>query len=405
MPAFKYNAVDKAGNLKEGILNADSVRQVRTILRERGYVPTDVSEVSETSTRKKESFSFGGRVSSGDLALATRQFSSLLAAGISVERSLDALIEQTESARLRTVISGVKGSVQEGSSLANSLSRFSTVFPEYYVSVVLAGEKSGKLDEVLIKLAEYMERSEELKKKTGVMMIYPVIVVIVAISVTLGLLIYVVPQVAGVFQRTNQTLPWLTRALIASSDFLLRTWGWWLMGSVVTVFAVIKAFANERFRFAFDSRLLGVPVLGRLVRNINAARLANTLAILVGGGVPLLTALQTGLGSVANLPMKEALTRAITAVEEGNRLSLAMKQEGRLFPPMFPHFISSGEESGKLGEMLERVTDQISSELNHRTQTLTNLLEPLLILMMGGMVLVIVLAVLLPIFEMNQIMK
>lgn len=405
MAAFRYEAYDAAGRLKKGVLEADTARQLRARLREQGLLVAEVATVSEaTMARGSNRWHWRRGLSGTQLSLVTRQFATLLAAGLPVEQTLNALIEQADTDYQRQVLAGVRGEVLAGHSLARALQKYPRVFPELYVTLVAAGEQSGRLGEVMERLADYTESHQALRQKVGLAFIYPAIVTLVAGTVVLGLLTYVVPQVVSVFQNTNQALPWLTRALIGLSDFL-RASGWlWLIAIAVAIWAARRALRLPPTRLRFHRWLLRLPLVGALVRGVNSAQLASTLAILVGSGVPLLAALQAGAGVVNNLPMRQAVEEAARKVREGGSLSRALAA-AKLFPPMLVHMIASGEASGRLVHMLERAAAQQGREMENRVMGLTSLLEPLLIVVMGVVVLVIVLAILLPIFEMNQLVR
>ncbi|OJW83147.1 type II secretion system inner membrane protein GspF [Thiobacillus sp. 65-1402] len=403
MVAFRYEAYDAAGRLHKGVLEADTARQLRARLRERGWLAAEVASVSDASMGHGGSRWHWRRGLSGtQLCLVTRQFATLLAAGLPVEQTLNALIEQADTDYQRQVLAGVRAEVLAGHSLARALQKYPRVFPELYATLVAAGEQSGRLGEVMERLADYTESHQALRQKVGLAFVYPAIVTLVAGTVVLGLLTYVVPQVVNVFQNTQQTLPWLTRALIGVSDFLRASWWLWLAATGAAVWAARRALARPQPRLRFHRWLLRLPLAGALVRGVNSAQLASTLAILVGSGVPLLAALQAGAGVVNNLPMRQAVEEAARKVREGGSLSRALAA-AKLFPPMLVHMIASGEASGRLAHMLERAAAQQSQEMENRVMGLTSLLEPLLIVAMGAVVLVIVLAILLPIFEMNQL--
>jgi general secretion pathway protein F len=405
MGAFRYEAYDAAGRLHRGVLEADTARQLRARLREQGLLAADVAAVSASTLEQRgRRWHWRRGLSATQLSLVTRQFATLLAAGLPVEQALNALVEQADDDYPRQVLAGVRGEVLAGHSLARALHKYPRVFSELYVTLVAAGEQSGRLGEVMERLADYAESQQALRQKVGLAFVYPVIVTLVATVVVLGLLTYVVPQVVNVFQNTNQTLPWLTRALIGLSDFL-RASGWlWLVAIGGAIWAARRALARPGPRLRFHRWLLRLPLAGTMVRGVNSAQLASTLAILVGSGVPLLTALQAGAGVVANLPMRQAVEEAARRVREGGSLSRALGA-GQLFPPMLVHMIASGEASGRLAHMLERAAAQQAREMENRVLGLSSLLEPLLIVLMGGVVLVIVLAILLPIFEMNQLVR
>ncbi len=405
MAAFRYEAYDAAGRLHKGVLEADTARQLRARLREQGLLVAEVTTVSEdTMARGSNHWHWRRGLSGAQLSLVTRQFATLLAAGLPVEQTLNALIEQADTDYQRQVLAGVRGEVLAGHSLARALQKYPRVFPDLYVTLVAAGEHSGRLGEVMERLADYTESHQALRQKVGLAFIYPAIVTLVAGTVVLGLLTYVVPQVVNVFQNTSQTLPWLTLALIGVSDFLRASWWLWLAAIIAAVWAGRRALHLPGPRLRFHRWLLRLPLVGGLVRGVNSAQLASTLGILVGSGVPLLAALQAGAGVVNNLPMRQAVEEAARKVREGGSLSRALAT-AKLFPPMLVHMIASGEASGRLVHMLERAAAQQGREMENRVMGLTSLLEPLLIVVMGVVVLVIVLAILLPIFEMNQLVR
>lgn len=403
MTAFAYQALNRAGRNEHGVLEGDSARQVRNLLRERGLTPLRVEAVQEAAEGSNSPW-FGQRLGSAQLAMATRQFATLLAAGLTVEQSLNALIEQAEHARLRQILAGVRAGVLSGQSLAVAMRPYPSAFPELYRTLVNAGENAGKLDQVMLSLADYTEERQALRQKILQAMIYPILVTLVALCVVIGLLTYVVPQVVRVFESTHQALPWLTRALIHSSDFLRATGLWWLTGLVLLGILVQRLLKQERWRWRRDIWLLRLPLIGRILRDLNATRLASTLAILTGGGVPLLKALEAASGVMTSLPMRHAVEQTQREVREGGSLYQALKRSGQ-FPPMMLHLINSGETSGQLVALLDRAAKQLSRELEGWVNSLTRLLEPLMIVFMGGVVLIIVLAILLPILEMNQIVR
>jgi general secretion pathway protein F len=397
---YKYHAIDTDGRVSQGVLEEDSPRQARQSLRERGLIPLEV-ELVETHAIAAPRLG-RGRVSALQLALLTRQLSTLVSAGLTVEESLDTLIEQSDHAYIKQVLAGARGEVLAGQTLARAFAAFPNVFPDLYVTLVSAGERSGQLGRVLERLADYTEQRQALRQQVGLAFIYPAIVSAVAIIIVTFLLAYVVPQVVDVFRHAQQALPLLTRVLIAVSGFVRTTLIFWLIGIALGIWAARIALKRPAISLRFHGVLLRVPIVGRLIRDLNTARLANTLAILTGSGVPLLTALSAGSGVLTSLPLKRALDEAERMVREGMPLSRAIAASG-LYPPLLTHLIASGEASGRLDAMLERAAAHQTRELARQVATLTALLEPALILIMGGLVLVIVLGTLMPIFEMNQL--
>ena len=406
MAAFEYQALDPKGHSVKGVLEGDAERQVRATLREKGLTPLRVDVIDRRADAKHSRWSFSLRrgISSSELALITRQFSTLIHASLTIEQCLNALIEQVESARARAVLAGVRTRVLEGQSLARGLGMFPESFPDIYRSMVDAGEQSGRLDEVLSRLADYTENRQNLQQKVLLAFIYPALVTLVASAVVIGLLVYVVPQVTRVFENTGQALPLITVVLISISDFV-RTGGWWWLSiGLMTIIVLRLALREPHLRLRWHYWLLRLPLVGRLLRGTNAARLSSTLGILTASGIPLLNAMQSAVQTVTNLPMRAAVEDALRQVREGGSLSRALGKT-RLFPPMVIHLIASGEATGKLDQMLERAAVAQTRELENWVRALTALLEPLLILAMGAIVLFIVLAILLPIFEMNQLIK
>ncbi|KPK67635.1 MAG: type II secretion system protein GspF [Acidithiobacillales bacterium SM23_46] len=410
MAGFEYLALDPGGRTVKGVLEGDAERQIRAILRDRGLTPLKVDAIhvgaaAEAEKRHGLPLRFRRRRLSGsDLALLTRQFATLVRAGLTIEDCLNVLIEQSETARARAVVAGVRGRVLEGQSLARSLGHFPDAFPSIYRAMVEAGEQSGKLGEVLERLADYTENRQALQQKVLLAFIYPALVTIVAISVVSLLLIYVVPQVTRVFANTGQALPLVTRILILASDFMRASGAVWGIGIVGGLIAARLALRNQVTRRKWHAFLLRTPMVGRLIRGVNAARFADTLGILTASGVPLLQALQSAVPVVTNLPMRDAVEDALRQVREGGSLSRSLGK-AKLFPPVVIHLIASGEQSGRLDSMLIRAAEAQARELEGWVRALTALLEPVLILAMGLVVLFIVVAILLPIFEMNQLIK
>lgn len=406
MAGFEYQALDAQGRTVKGVIEGDTERTVRAALRDRGLVPLKVDSIHTTteSGGRQPKFSLRRKLSSGELALLTRQFATLLRAGLTLEECLNVLIEQSESARSRTIVAGVRGRVLEGQSLVRSLSAFPDAFPEIFRAMIEAGEASGKLAEVLERLADYAENREALRQKVMLAFIYPALVTVVAVGVISLLLIKVVPEVTRVFINTGQTLPGITRALILVSDFFRASAAFWLVGLITGVGAARLALRNPATRRRWHAWLLRLPVVGRLTRGVNAARFSDTLGILTASGVPLLNALQSAVAVVNNLPMRAAVEDTARQVREGGSLSRALGKT-KLFPPLVVHLIASGEATGQLDQMLIRAAEAQSRELEGWVRTFTALLEPLLILVMGLAVMFIVVAILLPIFEMNQLIK
>ena len=406
MAAFRYEALDSEGHTARGVIEADGLRQARARMRELGLVVIKVSAVTQATlhTGSGQRWRLRRGISSAQLSMITRQLATLLEAGLTLEYSLSALIEQSEEESVRQILAGVRSELLAGHTLAQAMGQYQSVFPDIYRSLIKAGEASGELGHVMLRLADYTESRQVLRQKVVLAFVYPAIVTAVALLVVLGLLIYVVPQVVSVFQQSHQTLPLLTRLLIGLSSALQAAWLYMLVALLGVGYVVRTLLLREEIRYQWHLRLLRLPMLGRLVRGINTARMASTLAILAGSGVPLLASLQAAAGVVTNLPMRRALEDASKKVREGVTLSRALAVSG-LFPPILVHLIASGESSGKLGAMLDRAATQQEQEIGNYTSVLTSLLEPVLILVMGAVVLTIVLAILMPIIEMNQMVR
>ncbi len=399
MEAFQYQALDATGRTISGVMQADTPRQARTLLRAQGLLPSMVKQV-HARERARQGWARG--ISATELSLVTRQMATLLESGLTLEQSLNALIEEAAEPLTREILTGVKTEVTSGQSLATALGAYEKSFPDFYRALVHGGEESGALPTVLQHLADYLDARQALKQKTGLALLYPFLVTTVAIMIVTGLLVYVVPQVVQVFQQSRQSLPLLTRSLIALSDFLRATWPYLLIILAGGFAAARVALRREATKHRWHSLLLRMPGLGPLIRGINTSRFASTLAILVGGGVPLLSALASGARVMTNMVLREAVERAIVRVREGASLARALG-ETRAFPPLLIHLVASGEVSGKLEQMLERAAHLETQALERRLTVFLTLLEPVMILVMGGIVLLIVLAILLPIIEINQL--
>ena len=406
MAAFEYQALNAQGRTVKGVLEGDNERSIRSNLRDRGLTPLSVGLIKEEQSRSGEfqlSFRRPG-ISGNELALLTRQFSTLVHAGLTIEDCLNALIEQNETRRTRTVLAGVRGHVLEGQSLGAAMGQFPNAFPDIYRSMIAAGEQSGQLAQILERLADYMENRQALQNKMIQAFIYPALVTLLAIGMVSLLMVYVVPKVTRVFENTGQELPLLTQALLATSDAVRAGGILWPIGIAVLVLAIRYALQQPHIRHAWHRLLLRMPVAGRVTRGVNAARMANALGILTASGIPLLNAMRYGVELINNMPMRAAMEQALLQVREGGSLSRALAQS-KLFPPMIVHLIGSGEATGKLDSMLVRAAEAQERELENWVKTFTAILEPLLIIGMGVMVLLIVLAIMMPIFEMNQLVK
>jgi general secretion pathway protein F len=403
VPAFAYQALDASGKTQRGVLQGDTARSVRGSLRERGLNPLSVEEVREGAARDSNVFARRG-MSGTQLAMLTRQLATLIGAGLPIDEALGALSEQAENERQRGMTVALRARVMEGASLAQAMGEFPESFPEIFRATVGAGEQSGRLETVLEKLADYAEARDALRQKILAALAYPLLLSLVAAAVVAGLLTWVVPQIVGVFQNLHQTLPLATRALMALSAFL-RAWGWvLLLLLIIAIVAARIALRSEPLRYRWHAFLLRIPLIGRLTRAANTARATRTLALLSESAVPLLDALGIAAQVVPNLPMREAMRRAAFKVREGTAFSRALGESGQ-FPPVALRLIASGERSGELPRMLGEAASQQQRELDRWLGALTAVLGPAVILLVGAMVLFIVLAILLPIFNLNQMVK
>ncbi len=405
MSAFEYNALDGSGKQHKGVLEADTPRQIRQQLRDKGWTPLAVVEVRQREARQRQSFSlFKTGLSPADLSLITRQLATLVHSGTPIDEALQAVSRQSEKPRLGNMLLAVRAKVKEGHPLAVAMADFPHAFDDLYRATVDAGEQSGHLDAVLERLADYTENRHALRQKFQLALIYPVLIAIVAVVVVVGLVAFVVPKVVAVFDGMGQELPVLTRGLISLSDFLQNNWILLLSSIVISTVAVSWLLRREGPKRRFHQLLLHLPLISRLVRGMNAARFARTFSILASSGVPVLEAMSISAEVVTNMPMRSAVDEAARRVREGTAINKALDNSG-YFPPMTVHLIASGEASGNLDEMLERSASAQEREMETLLGVLMGLFEPLMILFMGGTVLVIVLAILLPIFDLNQLVK
>ncbi|HLG52304.1 MAG TPA: type II secretion system inner membrane protein GspF [Steroidobacteraceae bacterium] len=404
MGAYEYTALDADGRERRGVQDGDSARQVRQLLREQSLLPVTVTEISDVEPARVLRFSFGTRIGASELALLTRQLSTLVRSGIPLEEALLAVSQQSEKARVKSVVAGVRSRVLEGRTLAEGLGTFPRVFPEIYRATVSAGEQSGHLDAVLERMADYTENRQILQQKIRNAMVYPVLLTVICLAIVGVLLGYVVPEVVRVFEAGERELPLLTRILIGASDFL-RAW-WWLLAVITAVAAWLlrRALQQPAARQRFDRLVLRLPLIGRITRGNNAARFARTFSILTASAVPVLEALRISGEVVTNAPMRQAVEDAAVRVREGAPIARSLGAS-KLFPPMLVHLVASGETSGQLESMLERVADNQERELDGVVNTAVGVLGPLMILVMGVFVFMIVIALLLPIFQLNQLVQ
>jgi general secretion pathway protein F len=407
MPAYRFEALDAAGKTQTGLLDGDNAKAVRSQLRARALVPLDVQlvESEATATAAAGGSMMRRRVfSATTLAIWTRQLAGLVGAGLPLERALTALADEAEDPRQRELLAHLRAEVNGGSPFASALGNAPREFDDVYRAVVAAGEQSGQLGRVLEKLADDLEERQALKSRLVGATLYPAIVSVVAIVIVVFLVTYVVPQVAQVFAGSKKALPFLTSAMLALSAFL-RHWGWALLLALIGAGALlVVARRNEATRERLDAMVLTLPIVGRLARSYNAARFAGTLAMLAGSGVPILKALQAAAETLSNRAMRADALAALVQVREGAPLASALSSKKR-FPGLLSMFARLGEQTGELPVMLQRAATQLGAEVQRRAMQMATILEPMLIVVMGAMVMVIVLAVLLPIIQLNTFVK
>ena len=410
MPAYTFEAIDAQGNTKKGVLEGDTARAVRSLLRNQSLIPIAVEPINGSAAdgatgKGLNLVLFNSRIyNATNLAIWTRQVAGLVSSGLPLERALSALTEECEDERQRNLLANLRAEVNAGSTFAKALAQHPKEFSEIYTAVIAAGEQSGNLGLVLERLADDLEEQQALKSKLMGAALYPAIVTVVAIIIVLFLVGYVVPQVANVFVGTKKALPFLTVAMLATSDFV-RSYGWWVLAALVLIaLGVHFALKNPVYREKFDAAFLNMPVIGKLARGYNAARFASTLAMLASAGVPILKSLQAAAQTLSNTAMRADAMDALVLVREGAPLASALAQKKR-FPGIVSMFARLGEQTGQMPLMLSRAAKQLSIEVQRRAMHLATILEPLLIVAMGVVVLLIVMAVLLPIIQLNQMVR
>lgn len=409
MPAYSFEALDAQGHVRRGTLEADSPKAARNLLRAQALVPLDVEALAAGAapgtppTLAQRLFTRPVFNATG-LGVWTRQLAGLVGSGLPLERALTALAEEADDERQRHLLAALRAEVNAGSTFARALAQHPREFSDIYCAVIGAGESSGGLAEVLDSLADDLEQRQALRAKLIGAALYPAIVTVIAIVIVLFLVGYVVPQVASVFAGTKRALPFLTVAMLALSD-VVRNYGWALLGGLVLLaFGARAALAQPRLREKFDAAWLRLPLVGKLARGYNAARFAGTLAMLAGAGVPILKALQAAAETLNNRALRADALDALVLVREGAPLASALAQKKR-FPGLVAMFARLGEQTGQLPTMLQRAATQLGTEVQRRAMQLATVLEPLLIVAMGGIVMLIVLAVLMPIIQLNQFVK
>lgn len=397
MSAYQYLALKANGRACKGVIEADSERQARQFLREQGLIPTQITGLKKTKKKKKIR-----HFSAQDLCLMTRQLATLLAAGIPLEEALRGVGEQSTKPSVRTLVFSVRAKVLEGYGLAQAMEEEPHAFPELYRATIAAGEQTGKLDIVLEKLADYTEYQQQTRQKIQQAMIYPLVMVFVSITIISFLLAFVVPKIIDVFSSSGQALPPMTQVLISLSSFIQKDGIWFLLATIVGVFGFLRWLKNPISRKKWHKFLLKIPGFSFLLVSVNIARYTHTFSILFAAGVNILETMRVSSSLLTNLIMREHFDKSTIQVKEGTAISQAL-QETNFLNPMAIHLIASGEKSGQLSAMMERTALHLDSEVKRIIDTLMTLLEPFIIIFMGGVILFIVLATLLPIFSMEQL--
>ena len=405
MAAFEYKALDAKGKSKKGSIEADNARQARQRLKEQGLMPVEMTEAkAKTAKGSTPSTSFKRGISTPDLALITRQISTLVQSGMPLEECLKAVAEQSEKPRIRTMLLAVRSKVTEGYSLADSLSDYPHIFDELFRAMVAAGEKSGHLDAVLERLADYAENRQKMRSKLLQAMIYPVVLVVFAVTIVSFLLATVVPKIVEPIIQMGQELPQSTQFLLASSEFI-QNWGIQLLLLIIAVIVLVKtALKKPGVRMSWDRKLLSIPLIGKIVKGINTSRFARTLSICTSSAIPILEGMKVAVDVMSNHHVKQQVLQASDSVREGASLRKALDQT-KLFPPMMLHMIASGEQSGQLEQMLTRAADNQDQSFESTVNIALGIFTPALIALMAGLVLFIVMATLMPMLEMNNLMS
>ncbi|KOO16019.1 general secretion pathway protein GspF [Vibrio xuii] len=407
MAAFEYKALDANGKNKKGVIEGDNARQVRARLKEQGLIPVEVTETRQKAKKQSSSpatFQFKRGLSTPDLALITRQLATLVQSGMPLEECLKAVSEQSEKPRIRTMLLAVRSKVTEGYTLADSLADFPHIFDGLFRSMVSAGEKSGHLDSVLERLADYAENRQKLRSKLQQAMIYPVVLVVFAVCIVAFLLAAVVPKIVGQFVQMGQELPQSTQFLLASSEFI-QNWGLQLLIAFFALIYLVKfALSKPNIRLRWDRKVISLPLIGKIARGLNTSRFARTLSICTSSAIPILEGMRVAVDVMSNHYVKQQVLVATDNVREGASLRRALEQT-KLFPPMMLHMIASGEQSGELEGMLTRAADNQDANFESTVNIALGIFTPALIALMAGLVLFIVMATLMPILEMNNLMS
>ena len=405
MAAFEYVALNRQGKKEKGVMEADSLRQARQQLKDKKLVPVSIEATVEKEQKKKGSFfAPAPTATASELALVSRQLATLLDAGLPLEEALGGVAKQAEKPMLRTMLLGVRAKLVEGHSFAESLGEYPKAFPDLFRATVAAGEKSGRLDLVMEQLADYTESSHETQKSIKGAMIYPIVLIAVSLLIVGGMLTFIVPKIAAIFTGSGQELPVLTQVMMAASDFLVDWWWALFIGIFIFIQWWKWMMKKEGFRYAVHKFMLNAPLLGKISKGVDSARVASTLSILSRSGVPLVEAMHIASQVTSNVLIRDAVEVGAVKLSEGVSLFKSL-DDAKIFPPMMMQMIASGEASGELDSMMQRAATQQEKEFKGLVSTILNLFEPLMMVVMGGVVLVIVLAIMLPIISMNDMVE
>jgi len=407
MAAFEYQALNPKGKTVKGVTSGDHAKQVRDELRAQGLVPLEVKTVSESAANKSDKRGKTSRrvkIRTNDLSILTRQMATLLESGMTIEETLSALVKQSEGHKIKSVMSDIRSLVTEGYSLSDAIALYPNSFPEIYRASIAAGEQSGTLDSVLERLADYLEDSHAMQQKVTQAVVYPIFLFVVCAAILVVLIVVVVPKIVGVYEDLNQELPILTRSVIKLSDFLVEYGVIVAALLFVSVIGIRFLFKQEKPRFWLHTLYLKILGVRKMVQNIDSARMARTLSIMVGSGVPILSSMRASEGVMKNVLLQRDLQSATEEVAQGVSIGRALSRGGH-FPPLLVHMVSSGENSGRLGHMLEKAASATENEMQTRISMMVSLLGPFMILFMGGLVLLVILAVLLPMFQLQEMIN
>lgn len=404
MAVYQYKGLNTAGKSVKGIRNAESVRSLQGILRKEGIFPTEISQQKDQESRASREIDLKrltARVSTRELSVITRQLATLLAAGVTLVESLSAMVEQTENEKLKLVLSQVKQRVNEGSSLADAMAQHPKVFPDLYCNMVRAGESSGALDVVLVRLADFTENQAKLRSKIIGTLSYPAIMIVIGMAILTILMVVVIPKITKIFEDRKASLPLPTKILLGMANFFRDYWWLILIVLVIAIVVLVQYIKTDKGRVKWDRFLLELPIVGHILRMLSIARFSKTLSTLLKSGVPLLNAMNIVRNIVNNQVLAKAIDDARASIKEGESIAAPLKRSGE-FPPLVTHMIAVGERSGQLEEMLNHVANNYQDQAENRIDALTTLLEPLMIVFMGGAVGFMVVSILLPIMQLNE---